>query len=544
MKHFLPMKEISERGAFFFLPDSETNDVRHEWFCGVFWLIAGLILRLWAFGWFRFREDEALYAYWARLVSSGRDAMLEWVAVDKPPLFIYTLAQWFSWFGPTEAVGRSLSVLASMLSLILFWLLARRLADARTALWAFALFAFSPYAISFAPTLYIDPMLTMWLVLALLLASYRLGLLTGLVLGLAFATKQNGLLFIPLVLPALLLGRYPGWLQKRLLGFQKNWVFPFITATAGFGYVWFKVWQWDGWRIRPAGITTFWAQSWRSYGGLTLLPVAAWPARLTDWWRMWRWWGGWLPGTALLLGLAMIAVWVAVKQGWRTRHFSARNLWVLLFAGYILGYLLLHLVFSFQPWDRYLLPLAPLGAFLAARGVVLLLDALPTYALLRWGMMLVLAAVLAVGAEKAATAQIPIGGDHGAYSGVDSVADYLRTHVPRAHGVVYQRWLGWHWLWYLWDGPSPVYWADPAMLVADLSSEPYGYARFVVFPGWKLDEKGPLETTLAPLGLHLSERLRVMQSETDATQFVVYEIEPHAPIVMPWPECKLLPGSP
>ena len=535
---------VFSQGSRFPSSDSETGDVRFEWAWGALWLVVGLITRLWAFGWFRFREDEALYAYWARLISSGRDVMLEWVPVDKPPLFIYTLAQWFKWFGVTEAAGRSLSVLASMLSLLLLWLLARRLADARTALWTLALFALSPYAISYAHTLYIDPTLTMWLVLALLFASYRLGLLAGLTLGLAFATKQNGLLFIPLVVPALLLGRYPLWLQKYLPRFMRCWLLPLITASAGFGYVWFKVWQWDGWRIHPPEIANFWEQSWQSYGGLSIAPLAAWPARLTSWWQVWRWWGGWLPGTALLVGLTIIAVCFAAIQGRRTHHFSVKDLWILLFAAYILGYLLLHLVWSFQPWDRYLLPLAPLGTFLAARGIILLLDAAPARSFWRWGMVVVLVAVLAVGAGKAAAARIPIGGDHGAYSGVDSVADYLRTHVPRAHGVVYQRWLGWHWLWYLWDGPSPVYWADPAMLVADLSSDPYGYARFVVFPGWELDKKEPLEASLAPLGLHLSERLRVIQSGTDHTQFVVYEIEPHAPIVMPWPECNLLPGSP
>ena len=37
----------------------------------VFWLGLGMVLRVWSFGWYPLREDEALYAYWARLVASG-----------------------------------------------------------------------------------------------------------------------------------------------------------------------------------------------------------------------------------------------------------------------------------------------------------------------------------------------------------------------------------------------------------------------------------------------------------------------------------------
>ena len=49
----------------------------------------------------------------------------------------------------------------------------------------------------------------------------------------------------------------------------------------------------------------------------------------------------------------------------------------LLVAVYVAGYMALHLFVTFQPWDRYLLPLVPLVALLAARGLFLALAWLP-----------------------------------------------------------------------------------------------------------------------------------------------------------------------
>ena len=556
----------------------------------IFWLLIGMALRAWQFGWFPLREDEALYSYWARLISSGRDVMLERVAVDKPPFFIYTLARWFDWFGPGDASGRSLNLLISFLTLILVWLLARRLFGPRAGRWSLAMFALSPFAISFAPTVYTDPMLTLWIVLALLAASWRLGLLAGLALGMGFATKQNALLFIPLILLALPLGRWPRWGEERYSRIRNRlkakkgagrwilgvgyWALPILLAALGFWFIWYKVWQWDGWRILPAEIPDFWTQSWHSYGGLGLAPLVEWPVRLAAWGEVWRWWGGSPAGTAVVAGLsiaAVVAAWRAsadteendrgprTEEG-NTRLFGLRSpvfrlfseqysadsersetasalpvfCWILLFAAFAAGYLALHVILGFQAWDRYLLPLTPLSAMLSGYGALWLWEQARGWrSIWRWGGAALIALSFIWGAGRAASAQIPVGGDHGAYSGLVAVADYLRENTPDYHGVAYQRWLGWQWDWYLWDGPPRAYWADPDMLIDDLASDRYGYTRFVVFPGWRLDEKPALDRALSDAGLHLEERLRVTDDETGETKFVVYEIEPHIRPALP-----------
>ena len=510
-------------------------------------MLIGLLLRVWQCCWYPLREDEALYGYWARLIVSGRDVMLERVAVDKPPFFIYTLARWFEWFGSTDASGRSLNVLISVLTMVAVWLLGRRVFGPRGGLWSLAFFALSPFAISFAPTMYTDPLLTLWIVLALLAASWRLGLLTGLALGMGFATKQNALLFIPLILPALLLGHYPkviaNMCKKQMQGEKQRlmriiyWILPVITMSLGFGYIWHKVWQWDGWRILPANIPDFWTQSWHSYGGLRLVAAGDWPARLIEWWQVWRWWGGSLAGTVIITALGIIAVLASKFDARNARTqtgFSSddeedeqldERKWILLFALFSITYLALHFFFSFQAWDRYLLPLTPLIAILSAQGALWLWEQSRFWRLWkRWIAVALLATGVLWGAGRAASARIPVGGDHGAFDGLPIVADYLRQNTPFYHGLVYQRWLGWQWNWYLWDGPPREYWANPDMLVENLASHPTGYTRFVVFPGWYLDEKPTLQRALEPLGLNLETRLRLTDPESDRIMFVVYQI--------------------
>ena len=54
----------------------------------------------------RFHPDEALYAYFARLIASGHDPMLAGVVVDKPPAAFYLTALSLLAMGPNELAAR------------------------------------------------------------------------------------------------------------------------------------------------------------------------------------------------------------------------------------------------------------------------------------------------------------------------------------------------------------------------------------------------------------------------------------------------------
>jgi hypothetical protein len=190
-------------------------------------------------------------------------------------------------------------------------------------------------------------------------------------------------------------------------------------------------------------------------------------------------------------------------------------------------------------WDRYWLGMIPLLALLLAR--VLLLPwrlvtandgpASPGNLMAkRWSperlRLLYLLFVMSILSftlrpiQDAAASRFPIGGDHGAYQGIEQVVAYLRT-VP-ANTTLYHRWLGWHWRFYLWGSPYDFRaWTSPADLAAQAAARP-GARRYIVFPSWASSSEARL--ALAGAGLALREVQRAFR-EDGSVSFVVYRIE-------------------
>ncbi len=240
-------------------------------------------------------RDEALYGYWARLIASGRDPLLLIPWIDKPPLALYLSAASIRAFGVSELALRLPGLIASLLTVLVTFGFARRGYGTRVALVAAGLVALSPFAILFAPTAFTDPWLTLWLVAAAWAALARRPFLAGLLLGLAVASKQQGVLGAPLV-AALLLA--PGRSQiadsRRQMAVKRSrWrradrspvtlsaIRNMLSAVLGFALVFAPLTYWDSlrWVNRPS----FWDRSLATYGVLSLAPLAEWPQRAADW---------------------------------------------------------------------------------------------------------------------------------------------------------------------------------------------------------------------------------------------------------------------
>ncbi|MDQ1301767.1 MAG: hypothetical protein QG637_1689, partial [Chloroflexota bacterium] len=234
---------------------------------------------------FPLHHDEALYGYWARLIVSGRDPLLLTAWVDKPPLALYALAASLRLFGVSELALRLPGMIVSLATIVCVHGLARRLYDARTALLASLLLALAPFAILFAPTTFTDPWLTLWLVAAVWAAVAQRSFWAGVALGLAIASKQQGLFGVPLVTVLLLVGAAPGrHSHPRRPGAARPVraaLSRFCAALLGFALVLLPVTYWDSlrWAKRPS----FWDRSLTTYGGLGLAPLTAWPGRAADW---------------------------------------------------------------------------------------------------------------------------------------------------------------------------------------------------------------------------------------------------------------------
>jgi len=493
-------------------------------------------------------RDEALYGYWAQLIASGQDPLLLSPWIDKPPLVLYLLAGSLRLFGtgataPDDLALRLPGMVASVLTVPALYGLARAALDRRTGLLAAALLALSPFAILFAPTAFTDPWLTLWLVLAAWAALARRPFVAGLLAALAVASKQQGVFVIPLVL--MLIGSpgiLSGWTAQPVPSTRASrrtssfilYLKSLAAALLGFALVFGPLTYWDSlrWHNRPS----FWDRSLSTYNPLTLAPPAEWLPRLGHWAEQAGYWFGHPVITAGVLMLVAVAIYVTLRsRGFsRTDRTSATDtrptdasvlarrdacLTVLL-AVYALGYFAVHVLITFQPWDRYLLPLLPLVCLLAARGLAELLTRVrgPVPAL-------ALTAVLTAAAALGVAGRLPVGSDHGAYAGLPQVIAELRSQP--ADAIIYQHALGWHFDYYLFGAPQEHRWFGSGWQLADVAARMarQGRPQWLVLPTFEQEWADAARLPLAARGLALAEAERIQRTD-GSVSFVLYRIAP------------------
>jgi 4-amino-4-deoxy-L-arabinose transferase-like glycosyltransferase len=426
----------------------------------------------------RFHADEALYAGWALRVLDG-DPLLLGVPVDKPPLFLYALAGAFSAFGSSELAARWINLACSMVSIVLIHRFARasnlsvwpdhgRSASWDAAIWATLFLALSPFDILFARTAFTDTMLVMWILAALCATVQGRWFWSGLFVGLAFATKQQAVILLPLLVAIATLQP----VRRRTA--SPRWR-SMLAAAHGFCVPWGLVTWWDSarWEIRPG----YWQQSALSYGGLIASSFNAWAARFAEWLS----WARFLTGSTVLGALYVVGVLVLLIWEWRW-HPRARQTWLdTLWAAFTVVYFLVHVAWNFAIWDRYLLPLAVPVVLLAARMVTLFRHARPVVR--RIILLLSIVVSLAV-AIRAATNGYPIGGEHWAYQGIDQVAAYLKKNAA-PDAVLYHHWLRWHYTYYLHGTDFELrWWQDGKHLCQEARKSP-DREQYIVLPDWR-----------------------------------------------------------
>jgi 4-amino-4-deoxy-L-arabinose transferase-like glycosyltransferase len=369
--------------------------------------------------------------------------------------------------------------------------------------------ALSPFDILFATTAFIDPLLVALVLSAILAAAKRRRGAAGLLVALAVATKQQGIFFVPLVVLMGILA--PGGnesTKQRGLGWL-GFLVGFAVVIAG------VVW-WDSTREQQLG---FLEQSYISYGGLSVVQVGEIAPRATSWLHL----AGmsWVSPLLMAALLAGLLIWIlggrlGLWPGW-----SATELILGVFVG---CFLLLHWFLDFQIWDRYLLGLVPLGALLAARALVGLTDAIPSPSWRRalmagFGLLLLVTMIRPL--LYATNSKLPVGGDHGAYDGIENLAAYLRTQAPDG-SVVYHHWLGYHFRFYLYGTPLRLHWyPDLDDLVQDAiiyRREP----RYIAFSDWRDSQE--IESVLVAAGIELKP-VHETRRRNGTDSFRLYELE-------------------
>ena len=145
--------------------------------------------------------------------------------------------------------------------------------------------ALSPFAILFAPTAFTDPWLTLWLVAAAWAALARRPFLAGLLLGLAVASKQQGVLGVPLVFALLVAQQMAEMADGRWRRADGEWHAYrhryWLSAVLGFALI-FAPRDLLGQPAlgQPAELLGSQPDDVRK---LALAPLAEWPQRAADW---------------------------------------------------------------------------------------------------------------------------------------------------------------------------------------------------------------------------------------------------------------------
>lgn len=493
-------------------------------------LLAAFGLRLASWTRHRFLEDEALYAVWGLQIATADDPMLHNEPVDKPPLAPYFLALSFLVLGRplpgelstdiVEAAARLPSLIASVASVAMVYAAGRRLWNhAGTGLMAAALLAVSPFDILFASTAFTDPLMVTLAMASLLAASSGRWGAAGILVGLAAATKQQALFFLPLIVAMGLVGyRSPGSSSPQACGnpppperethlrcvLCRVRQRPWLAFAVGFTLVAAAALWWDAARAQRPG---FLQQSLINYGRIGWAPASSLAGRAQEWLRWLSYfWASPLSWAALAVASSSWLL-AAAPRSWRAHSIraacaqpSSMDLVLAAFAG---TFLVVHWLLGFQTWDRYLLGLVPLFALLFGRAFAGL------HALFRsdgWRRALApaLGAVFALScvwpAVHAARGELPPGSDHGAYDGIDSLATYIRRQIPSG-SVLYHYWLGYHYRFYLYGAPVRLHWyPDPGDLIEDATvyrREP----RYIGFPSWRDIE--PVQEALMAAGIEL-----------------------------------------
>jgi 4-amino-4-deoxy-L-arabinose transferase-like glycosyltransferase len=484
-------------------------------------IVLAAILRISLIATNRFHGDEALYCHWGLLIASGQDIFLRHgVIVDKPPVFLYTLALFFKIFGTSETAARLPNILCSLVSMVLVYHLALAVTNRRTALLTVVFMALSPFDIQFAPTAFTDPMMVCLSLASFLLALKRRHLEAGLTMGLAVMTKPTAVLFVPLLLLFTWLPFASSWRSRRLAK-------AMLLLAVGFLIVCLAVVCWD--LVIRVNCVNFLSASAARYGGLRLAPPERLLARLQAWLGQLHY----LTGSRLLDVVLVLGIPVLLAVGvWRRRRDGGWLLdWALV--AFFACFVGVHTLLTFSVWDRYMLGLVPVVGILLARVALLPLDlvqSLTRQSVRAKGaylasLAILLAVVVLAPTQVALRYGFPVGGDHGAFQGIDDVANYFRANAP-AGSIVFHKWLAWHYSFYMFDVPLELYWYPDHDFVLTSARQLSGLKKYVVFPSWTSPDE--LEGVLNAGGWGLNELYRTYRPD-GTVSFTIYQIQPLDP---------------
>ncbi|GAB4519449.1 MAG: hypothetical protein OHK0046_28310 [Anaerolineae bacterium] len=424
----------------------------------------------------RFHPDEAFFSAFARdAVSYGT-----WMfpgPLDKTPLSLYASALSIHFLVTStrdnliyvdvragEFAARLPNVFASVVLVALLARLskvrARYAASRQTIatsddvmLLTGFLAATSPFLLVFAPSAFTDVFMLFGMVAALLAVMQARPAWGGVWLAFSFAAKQQGVLYLPLLLVL-------AWMQggRHILR---------LLVTFGLGVM--LVLLWDAAR---GEVSIFAQASLNNDPGRVFVQPSEWLPRL----RVWLGYLGWSLGPPWFTWpLLVVILWQAVhKQRVSVSH--------RIIAAYAVLYGAAHVVVAVNLYDRYMLPVVPLLILMAGQTMTHYLRR-PYLRRIGMGLRLVFVMVLLMTAVGAVTGGVSLGRD-GYPRRPELLPLVAHLNAKPLGTIVYDRWLGWELGYYMgsWSDKRRVYYPTPEAMMADALQNPERAPRYFVAP--------------------------------------------------------------
>ncbi len=445
-----------------------------------------------------FDVDEALYATFARQISHENNPYLLGLPVDKPPLAFFVMALSFKLFtDPSEWAARLPAFYFSVLGLAALWALARGLyRSRRIATLAVLVMALAPLDVVLAGSVFVDPLLALFVLLACAASSRRQWGIAMLFAALAFAVKQSALQALPLITALGLVAR-----QRHKAEFTG------ILAIIALGIV-ILPFAWDTARQSTTG---WWALGLANNAPQGMISTEEVIPRLLTWLNHLSQ----ALGGPIILAITATGMILLLHQKPRD-HNTVIDLVLIL---YSLAWLLVYWLLPFNMYDRYVHPMLPLAAILLSRSIDFLGSRLQRS---RLRPVAVVALLITLASLVAAPRISPVlETAHSRHTGITGTAAFLNTLPPGT--IVYDRWVGWLLWWYTGQRRPPdmwlrlTYYPTPVALVTDALRQPDPQPRYFVAPSW------------APVTPWLHTLRNTGFSPTVATQqgrFTVYRLIP------------------
>lgn len=163
--------------------------------------LTGFVIRIYYAYYSQVQADEAYYLYDAYLHSNGLIPGVDYIT--RAPVLLYILSGFITIFGPDILVGRSLSLISSMITLYLTYKIGTKFYGHRVGMLAAFFFAFSPFIIWWGTPIITEPIQLMFVTAAMYMLILGIELkktiyyfFNGIFLILAILIRQSSAIFL------------------------------------------------------------------------------------------------------------------------------------------------------------------------------------------------------------------------------------------------------------------------------------------------------------------------------------------------------------